>query len=109
MAVAMVSAECCLDYGECTEMCFSSMPKPENVKSFSAAIFFHKMLWKCTEKLQKHTVQRLATGHGENSLDFLGVICILEYGLISPQHFFHNLLYLKQLLLNMMPNSVIGS
>ena len=33
-AVAMVSAKCCLSYGECAKMCFPGVLKPQNVKHF---------------------------------------------------------------------------
>ena len=40
IAVAMVSAKCCLNYGECAKMCFRGVLKPQNVKNMLAAILF---------------------------------------------------------------------
>ena len=42
MAVAIVSAECCLDYGECIKMCFSGVPKLVKVNIFPAAFFIKR-------------------------------------------------------------------
>ena len=42
----MVSAKCCLSYGECAKMCFPVVLKPQNVKKFLAAILFSENMEK---------------------------------------------------------------
>ena len=39
MLVAMVSAKCCLSYGECAKMCFRGVLKPQNVKKYAGGHF----------------------------------------------------------------------
>ena len=46
IAVAMVSAKCCLSYGEYAKMCFRGVLKPQNVKNSWQPFCFHKIWWK---------------------------------------------------------------
>ena len=39
IAVAMVSAKCCLSYGECAKMCFRGVLKPQNVLKYAGGHF----------------------------------------------------------------------
>ena len=50
MAVAMVSAECCLDNGKCAKMCFTVILKPQNVKNVWWPFCLHKDKGKNTVK-----------------------------------------------------------
>ena len=73
--VAMVSAKCCLSYGECAKVCFRGVLKPQNVFKMCWRPFcFHKIWWKYTLKPQKRRIVRLALGRGENSLVFYGFL-----------------------------------
>ena len=80
-AVAMmVSAKCCLSYGECAKLCIPGVLKqPQNVKIFWQPFCFYKTWRKYTVKPQKCWVVRLATGRGINSLVFMVFFCILQY------------------------------
>ena len=101
--VAMVSAKCCLSYGECAKVCFRGVLKPQNVFKMCWRPFcFHKIWWKYTLKPQKRRIVRLALGRGENSLVFYGFLySSIWLNFVIFWHFLHKLWRQKQMVLIM--------
>ena len=76
----MVSAKCCLSYGECAKMCFRGVLKPQNVLKYAGG---HFVFIKYGENALEATEAPHCTfsNRARQKLSvFLMVFCILQYG-----------------------------
>ena len=110
IAVAMVSAKCCLSYGECAKMCLWRPQATKCLKYAGSHCCFDKIWWKKHIEVEApHCTFSSRARRKLTGFDTYGFLySSIWLNLVKFWHFLHKLWRLKQMVLIMADISAIG-